>query len=101
MGEPLWRMTREKTFELVKKAIARARMQERLKSERWRPSMRAEYWYINDTGVVDNNRWEADRLDIDRWDMGNVFRTKQEAERARDLIKDVLRNFNHYGTRET
>jgi len=29
MGEPLWRMTREKTFELVKKTITRARIQER------------------------------------------------------------------------
>jgi len=38
MSEPLWRMTREKMFERVKKAITHARMQARAKSERRSPS---------------------------------------------------------------
>jgi hypothetical protein len=56
MSAPLWRMSREKMFEQVQKAITRAWMQERAKSE-WRsPSRGAEYWYSNDTEVVDNNK---------------------------------------------
>jgi hypothetical protein len=50
MGEPLWRTTREKMFEVIKKAITNARRNERATSERWMPSMGVEYWYINDTG---------------------------------------------------
>jgi hypothetical protein len=87
MSEQLWRMTREKAFEMVKKAMARARIKERAASEQWRPSIGSEYWYVNDAGLVDNNRWDGDRFDVGRGDMGNIFRTKQEAEQARDGIK--------------
>jgi hypothetical protein len=94
MSEQLWRMTREKAFEMVKKAIVRARIKERAASEQWRPSLGSEYWYVNDAGLVDNNRWDGDRFDAGRWDMGNIFRTKQEAEQARDGIKEYLRRFH-------
>jgi hypothetical protein len=94
MSESLWRMTREKAFDVVKHAIIRSRREERAQSERWRPSRGAEYWYISDTGVVDNNRWEEDRFDTDRWDMGNVFRTKQDAEQARDGMKEYFAHFH-------
>jgi hypothetical protein len=94
MSEQLWRMTREKAFEMVKKAIVRARIKERAVSEQWRPSLGSEYWYVNDAGLVDNNRWDGDRFDAGRWDMGNIFRTQQEAEQARDGIKEYLRRFH-------
>ena len=94
MSEQLWRMTREKAFEMVKKAMARARIKERAASEQWRPSRGSEYWYVNDAGLVDNNRWDGDRFDVGRGDMGNIFRTKQEAEQARDGIKEYLRRFH-------
>ena len=102
MGEPLWRTTREKMFEGVKKAIASARRHDRatsdttarsnarVTSERWMPSLEAEYWYITDTGVVESNRWEGDHFDTDRWEIGNVFRTKPEAEHAREKLTEVL-----------
>src|SRR5437588_12550622 len=102
MSESLWRMTREKMFEGVKKAMTRARRNERatsdttarsnarVTSERWIPSLEAEYWYITDTGVVESNRWEGDHFDTDRWKIGNVFRTKPEAEYARERLTEVL-----------
>jgi hypothetical protein len=90
MSESLWRVTREKMFERVKHAMRVVQREEQAKSVRWKPSQGAEYWYINDTGAVDNNRWEGDRFDVGRWDTGNVFRTKQEAEHAREKIKELL-----------
>ena len=106
MGEPLWRTTREKMFEGVKKAMTSARRKERatsdptarsnarVTSERWMPSIGAEYWYITDTGVVESNRWEGDHFDTDRWEIGNVFRTKPEAEHAREKLTEVLRSLH-------
>jgi hypothetical protein len=102
MGAPLWRTTREKMFEVIKKAITNARRNARATSdltarrnaratsERWMPSLGAEYWYITDTGVVEKNRWEGDHFDTDRWDIGNVFRSKPEAEHAREKLTEVL-----------
>jgi len=94
MSAPLWRMTREKAFEMVKKAMTRARIQEQAQSERWRPSRGAAYWYINDTGLIDSKRWEGEHFDIGRWDIGNVFRTQQEAEQARDGMQEYFANFH-------
>jgi hypothetical protein len=103
MGEPLWRTTREKMFERVKKTILSTRREEQAQSHRWeaqanaarwRPSIGAEYWYINDLGLVDTHRWEGDHFDTVRWNMGNVFRSKQKAEQARDGITAYLRQFH-------
>ena len=106
MGKPLWRTTREKMFEGVKKAMTKARRQERATSdtnarrnardpsERWMPSIGVEYWYITDTGVIESNRWEGDHFDTDRWNVGNVFHTKPDAEQAREKLKEVLLIFH-------
>ena len=94
MRESLWRMTREGAFEVVKKAVISARIKERLQSERWKPLIQAEYWYIKDTGLIGKNKWEGDRIDIARLDVGNAFRTRKEAEQARERIREVLINFH-------
>lgn len=113
MGASLWRTTRAQMFASIKKTIANARRKERaaadrntrsnerITSERWMPSIEAEYWYITDTGVVENNRWERDHFDTDRWEIGNVFRTKPEAEHAREKLAEVLRRFHTTQERET
>src|SRR4051794_20465913 len=98
MDTSLWRTTREQMLAIIKKTIANARRKERaaadrntrsnerITSERWMPSIEAEYWYITDTGVIENNRWESDHFDTNRWEIGNVFRTKPEAEHAREKL---------------
>ena len=113
MGESLWRTTRDQMFAVIKKTIANARRKERaaadlntrsnerVTSERWRPSIGVEYWYITDTGVVEHNRWEAGHFDTDRWEIGNVFCTKAEAEQAREKLAEVLRRFHTTQESET
>jgi hypothetical protein len=101
MGEPLWRTTREKMFERVKKAMMRARTEAQATSEPWMPFIGAEYWSITDIGVVENHRWEGNRLDTGRWELGNVFRTKPEAEHAREKLQEVLRSLHTNQARNT
>jgi hypothetical protein len=93
MSEPLWRKTREKMFEAVKQTMVRARKAQQAQLERGKPALGVAYWYINDRGVIENNKWEGDRFDTGRWEIGNVFHTPQEAEHAREKIKEVLVNF--------
>jgi hypothetical protein len=94
MDEPLWRTTREKMFEGVKKALTNTRRNEHVISERGMPFRGTAYWYINDRGLVKINKWEGDHFDTDRWEIGNVFRSQQEAEQAREQLKEVLRRFH-------
>ena len=59
-----------------------------LPKERWVPKVGDEYWYIEDNGSVD---W-GDNIFQSMCAFGNVFRTKEEAESARDRVKELLNN---------
>lgn len=37
------------------------------------------YWFIDVRGNICNNRWENDLFDADVFDLGNIFKTSEEA----------------------
>jgi hypothetical protein len=59
---------------------------------RWKPS--SVYYHIDHRGSIHAARWSDCEVDHQRWQFGNCFRTAQEAQQAREKVKEVLRNFH-------
>lgn len=71
-------------------------------NERWRAVIGGrnkgdgEYWHVSGVGslhLLDEDQMPKPYSD-DRWEFGNYFKTKEQAERARDLIKETLLQFH-------
>lgn len=58
--------------------------------KKWDIKKNQEYWFINSIGTVKNDMWGGYNADLSRMDIGNLFKTKEEAEIARDKIKELL-----------
>ena len=63
-----------------------------IKLPRWKPKYNERYYRINWIGTVVEYIWYDSRNDESGYKFGNCFRTKEEAEAARDKIKNVLNN---------
>lgn len=82
---------------LFEQFCERSEPKEEKKSEPkiWKPEYGNWYWYIGSDGQVDNCEWVNGPIDRGRYSMGNCFRTKEEAEFAREKqkIKTELQRF--------
>ena len=59
--------------------------------ERWKPKDTAQYFYITSDGFATFTYFSInDVLDNTRLDFGNCFRTKSEAQKARDAVRELL-----------
>ena len=57
-------------------------------STRWKPEMEQRYYYVCSNGRVSEYVWlGSQRLDYDRFEIGNCFKTKEEAEKAVEYLK--------------
>lgn len=88
--------------EEIDKAIADAETEEIIKRlvemsymERLEPELNERYFLMYDNGDVKSSCWKDEDIDKERYAMGNVFKTKEKAERKVFEIKlDVkLRDF--------
>lgn len=62
-------------------------------TERWKPKICEKYWVLDpsvDGGVTEFFYWEGDGFDMDQYNFGNCFRTKEEAEAAAAKVKSLL-----------
>ena len=61
----------------------------------WKPEYGEWYWFISTDGRINNCEWVNDRVDQGRYSMWDCFRTKEEAEFAREKqkVKIELRRF--------
>jgi hypothetical protein len=67
--------------------------------ERWRPKKGEAYWMIQNDGDVETHQYADDTYDDKKRDFGNCFKTREQAEQARDDIKKLLDNVHRlYGT---
>ena len=85
--EGLNKEEREQLLRLVEKAKRPKKI--------WKPECGEWYWYIGSDGQISHCEWANDRIDRGRYSMGNCFRTKEEAEFAREKqkIKTELQRF--------
>lgn len=56
-------------------------------STRWKPEMNQDYCFIDSDGSVFCNRWDDCIIDDGRFEIGNCFQTKEEAERVVEYLK--------------
>ena len=56
-------------------------------STRWKPEMGCKYYFLDSNGFVYNNIWADDSVDYGRFEIGNCFQTKEEAEKAVEKLK--------------
>ena len=57
---------------------------------RWKPKQGESYWMIQNDGEVEQHRYAEEAYDEKKWNFGNCFHTRAQAEQARDTIKEVL-----------
>lgn len=55
----------------------------------WKPKFDEKYYFSNNFGELGVAPWSNDELDKARYSMGNVFKTKEAAERYRDYLRAV------------
>lgn len=56
-------------------------------SNRWRPKMGQKYYFLDGGGFVYDDRWDDDSVDRGRFEIGNCFKTEEEAERVVEYLK--------------
>lgn len=66
----------------------------RIKPKRWRAEKDNCYYYLLTTGDVSFSDDFYGTIDEKRYSIGNYFRTKEQAERARELLAETLIKFN-------
>lgn len=59
-------------------------------TEKWKPKICEPYWFIDRDGDVRYHLWTEWDSDNDKYDFGNCFRTKEEAEAAAEKVKALL-----------
>ena len=66
------------------------------KPERWKPKEGESYWWLAVEKVVQEwtGNWRNHKDDRLRWELGNCFKTKAEAEQASERIKETLLAFH-------
>ncbi len=55
-------------------------------STRWKPEMHQVYCYVNSDGYVYGTTWTDDYFDNGRFEIGNCFQTKEEAEQVVEYL---------------
>ena len=54
---------------------------------RWKPEADQKYYFLNNDGSVGYNHWDGDHIDRNRFEIGNCFKTVEEAEKAVEYLK--------------
>ena len=67
---------------------------------RWKPELGDRYCFNGDDGSVCYSRWDNCILDNDRYQLGNVFKTEEEAEFVVEQLK-VLAELKEYEDDDT
>lgn len=49
------------------------------------------YWFIESTGLIHSGWWNSDNYSISRYELGRVYKTKEEAEHAFEVQKARVR----------
>ena len=61
-------------------------------STRWKPELGHDYYYISGDGHVYDNSWDDSQfVDRGRFEIGNCFRTEEEAEKVVEKLKSWKR----------
>ena len=62
-------------------------LEEQVKQEKEFPQYGKNYWYVDDDAEVTDSEWDGGDWDQVRMSVGNVFKTKEQAEFAVEKLK--------------
>lgn len=57
----------------------------------WRAEVQERYYYVNHTGIVEDDVETSHYFDDENYKFGNYFKTREQAESARKKIKHLLK----------
>jgi len=72
----------EETKEQIKKACGQVKV---------RPKDKEDYFFLDSEGIICETCWEDTYIDINTWNSGNVFFTKEEAKKELDKRQAIQR----------
>lgn len=78
-------MNLQEELKVLKERIAE--LEEQAKQEKEFPQDNDEYWYMDINGDTVSGKWENFDIEKDMFEIGNVFKTKEEAEFAVEKLK--------------
>ena len=64
-----------------------AELEELAKEEQEFPQSGERYWYSNGGGMVNSCFWKSEQFDLNRYRIGNMFKTEEQAEFAVEKLK--------------
>lgn len=82
-------MDRYFTEELARWLINNGFAEEVKESDWWKPMMGDRYYFIDDSGCIKEDIWGNNFWDVDRYKLGNVFKTEEAVKRYRDYLKAI------------
>lgn len=62
-------------------------LKEQVKGQQEFPQSGERYWYNNGGGMVNSCFWKSEQFDLNRYRIGNMFKTEKEAEFAVEKLK--------------
>lgn len=94
-----WRLAteEEKQFlfnKMKEKGLKWNAEEKRVEKIRWRAKEGEDYYYITGRGHVVGDEEGGLPEDIERYEFGNYFRTREQAEEAVKRVKEVLRKYH-------
>ena len=94
----------EEEIQEIQKCIEELRKIEIEEDGVWKPKLEEKYWYINNNSFPYKDTWVDTYVDDCRFDIGNVFKTQEDAEFQVERLKVItkLKQFSHeftYGYR--
>lgn len=83
-------------IEQLEKELAELKKLEEESVKQFKPTIGDEYWFMNGDGRVESSDWGWDVFEEGAYDIGNTYRTKEEAEFAVEKIRTEadLRGFS-------
>ena len=62
-------------------------LKEQVKEQQGFPQIGERYWYSNGGGMVNSCFWKSEQFDLNRYRIGNMFKTEKQAEFAVEKLK--------------
>ena len=62
-------------------------LKEQVKEQQGFPQIGERYWYSNGGGMVNSCFWKSEQFDLNRYRIGNMFKTEEQAEFAVEKLK--------------
>lgn len=68
--------------------------EKRVEKIRWRAKNGEKYYVVNNFGHVVADKESGFDIDRLRWEFGNYFRTRKQAEKAAEAVRETLKKFH-------